>query len=188
MLVEVEHHLTHEQSALRLLVCDLAEQAAQAQEGVQVLQEAAELAALVLRLTRGAGPHGEEKELLQEEGHLLRYEHQLPVVLLDARQHRLLRVRVALRMRQPRHLLGDHRACLRVTARVSAHRVVAVQRVVRVGDHRRGGQVAAERRGVVTGAVGAFAVAELVEQRDVEVAVVVLLRRARLAEGEDALE
>ena len=91
-------------------------------------------------------------------------------------------------MRQPRHLLGDHRACLRVTARVSAHRVVAVQRVVRVGDHRRGGQVAAERRGVVTGAVGAFAVAELVEQRDVEVAVVVLLRRARLAEGEDALE
>ena len=37
MLVEVEHHLTHEQSALRLLVCDLAEQAAQAQEGVQVL-------------------------------------------------------------------------------------------------------------------------------------------------------
>ena len=59
---------------------------------------------------------------------------------------------------------------------------------MRVGDHRRGGQVAAERRDVVTGAVGSFAVAELVEQRYVEVAVVVLLRRARLAEGEDALK
>ena len=64
VLVEVKDHLTHKERVLRFFVGNLAKETTESQEGVQVLQEAPELATLVLPLIHDNQQHAEEKELL----------------------------------------------------------------------------------------------------------------------------
>ena len=106
--------------------------------------------------------HGEEEELLEEEFHLLGDGGELPVILLDAREHRVLECLVVRALRQVGDFVGDGDTCLSLTRPASSHRVVAVQRVVRVGEHARGREIRTEemagpRRGIL--AEGALAVA-----------------------------
>ena len=135
LLVQTQHHVACEGVGLRLVAHDLAEGARHTQKHVHVAKEGAQLVGLTLHVRRRSECHGEEEELLEEEFHLLGDGGELPVVLLDAREHRVLERLVVRALRQVGDFVGDGDARLPLTRPTSPHRVVTVQRVVCVSEH-----------------------------------------------------